>query len=169
MTVHETVHERPDYPLIAAAIDDFENRSLASRPARGQPMVPRLVGLSSFWNRRRSIPGRFDRCARRRRAGAFLRLDDQAVRSRATFHHHDVSGRNARILSISRSATTGATGLQFERMRDNLREVVGRIPYRTPRIDQRLPVVVSYVNTIPLPTRVSGAVRRGSSSCAIGP
>lgn len=40
---------------------------------------------------------------------------------------------------------------QFERMRDNLREVVGRVPYKTPRIDQRLPILVTYVNSHPIP------------------
>lgn len=39
----------------------------------------------------------------------------------------------------------------FEAARASLQEVVGRIPYRTPRVDQRLPLVVRYVESLPLP------------------
>jgi site-specific recombinase XerD len=42
-------------------------------------------------------------------------------------------------------------GVSFEEVRANLQEVVGRVPYRTPRVDQRLPLVVRYVDSIPVP------------------
>jgi integrase len=45
----------------------------------------------------------------------------------------------------------GPLDTSFEQVRANLQEVVGRVPYRTPRIDQRLPLVVSYVDSLPLP------------------
>jgi site-specific recombinase XerD len=41
--------------------------------------------------------------------------------------------------------------VSFEELRDNVREVMGRVPYRTPRIDQRLVLIVTHVDGIPLP------------------
>ena len=35
--------------------------------------------------------------------------------------------------------------------RDNVREVMGRVPYRTPRIDQRLVLIVTHVDGLELP------------------
>lgn len=50
----------------------------------------------------------------------------------------------------------------FEEMRDNLREAMGPFQYRTPRIDRRLPLIVTYVDSlaIPLPTERRGERRR---------
>ena len=39
----------------------------------------------------------------------------------------------------------------FEQIRAGLQEVMGKGSYKTPRIDRRLPMVVLYVNNIPLP------------------
>jgi site-specific recombinase XerD len=44
-----------------------------------------------------------------------------------------------------------APDVTFEELRDNVREVMGRVPYRTPRIDQRLVLIVTHVDAIPLP------------------
>ena len=41
--------------------------------------------------------------------------------------------------------------LSFEELRDNLREVMGRTSYKTPRIDRRLPLIVTYVDGLELP------------------
>ena len=46
----------------------------------------------------------------------------------------------------------GARAATYEQLREGLREVVGRAPYRTPRIDQGLPLVVTYALDLPLPT-----------------
>lgn len=46
----------------------------------------------------------------------------------------------------------------FEEMRDNLREAMGRFQYRTPRVDRRLPLIVTYVDSLPVP---SPAERKG--------
>ncbi len=43
--------------------------------------------------------------------------------------------------------------LSFERVRARLAEVVGRGHYRTPRIDQRLPLIVLHADALPLPPR----------------
>ena len=53
------------------------------------------------------------------------------------------------------------SGASFEQMRSGLQEVMGKANYKTPRIDQRLPLVVLYVNNIPLPdpTRASQGKR----------
>ena len=39
----------------------------------------------------------------------------------------------------------------YERMRDNVQQVMGRSSYKTPRIDNRLPLLVTHVLGIPLP------------------
>ncbi|MCC7106390.1 MAG: tyrosine-type recombinase/integrase [Chloroflexi bacterium] len=42
-------------------------------------------------------------------------------------------------------------GTSFEEARANLQEVAGRVPYRTPRVDRRLPIVVHDVEQAPVP------------------
>ncbi|MGE3270982.1 MAG: tyrosine-type recombinase/integrase [Chloroflexota bacterium] len=44
-----------------------------------------------------------------------------------------------------------AVDVTFEELRDNVREVMGRSSYRTPRIDQRLVLLVTHVEALPLP------------------
>jgi site-specific recombinase XerD len=51
-----------------------------------------------------------------------------------------------------------APGVTYEQMRENVREVVGRSSYKTPRIDRRLPLIVTYVQSLPVP---SADERRG--------
>jgi site-specific recombinase XerD len=46
-----------------------------------------------------------------------------------------------------------APGVTYEQMRENVREVMGRASYKTPRIDDRLPLVVTHVLNLPLPGR----------------
>ncbi len=52
-----------------------------------------------------------------------------------------------------------APGVSYEQMRENLREAMGRASYRTPRIDRRIPLIVTYVNTLPVP---DAGVRKGA-------
>lgn len=53
-------------------------------------------------------------------------------------------------------------GVTMERVRADLREVMGRAPsYKTPRIDQGLPVIVTHVEALPLPGGGSAAAQRG--------
>jgi site-specific recombinase XerD len=51
--------------------------------------------------------------------------------------------------------------VSFEELRDNVREVMGRVPYRTPRIDQRLVKIVTHVDGLELPPgdQYGGALR----------
>jgi site-specific recombinase XerD len=51
-------------------------------------------------------------------------------------------------------------GVTYEQMRDNAREVIGRASYKTPRIDQRLPLLVTHVLGLELPPPTD---RRGGS------
>jgi site-specific recombinase XerD len=44
-----------------------------------------------------------------------------------------------------------APDVSFEELRDNVREVMGRSSYRTPRIDRRLVLIVTHVDGLPLP------------------
>ncbi len=41
--------------------------------------------------------------------------------------------------------------LSYERMKAGLRDLVGRLPYPTPRIDDAIARVVTYVNSLPIP------------------
>lgn len=52
-------------------------------------------------------------------------------------------------------------GVTMERLRAGLRELMGRAPtYKTPRVDRRLPEIVTYVDSLPLPGGGSAAARR---------
>jgi site-specific recombinase XerD len=42
-------------------------------------------------------------------------------------------------------------GVSFEHLKDGLRELIGRQPYPTPRVDDAVALVVTYVNALPLP------------------
>ena len=42
-------------------------------------------------------------------------------------------------------------GVNYEQMRANLQEAMGRATYRSPRIDRRIPLIVTYVNSLPEP------------------
>lgn len=44
-----------------------------------------------------------------------------------------------------------APQVTYERMRENVREVMGRGTYKTPRIDRRLPLLVTHVLALPVP------------------
>lgn len=44
-----------------------------------------------------------------------------------------------------------AADVTFEAIREHARQAMGRVPYRTPRVDARLPLVVLYVKNVPLP------------------
>jgi site-specific recombinase XerD len=54
-----------------------------------------------------------------------------------------------------------APDVSFEELRDNVREVMGRVPYRTPRIDRRLVRIVTHVDSLELPPgdQYGGAMR----------
>ena len=45
----------------------------------------------------------------------------------------------------------GPANTSFERLKDGLREVVGKSSYKTPRIDRGLPLIVVQVNSTPIP------------------
>src|SRR5205085_3019487 len=54
-----------------------------------------------------------------------------------------------------------APQVTYERMRENVREVMGRGTYKTPRIDRRLPLLVTHVLGLPLPPPTErGGIRR---------
>jgi site-specific recombinase XerD len=42
--------------------------------------------------------------------------------------------------------------LSYERMKDGLRELIGRVHYKTPRIDDAVAAVVTYVDDLPVPS-----------------
>ncbi len=48
----------------------------------------------------------------------------------------------------------------YERMKDDLRELIGRVPYRTPRVDDGVARVVTYVDSLPVPAGHDHQVER---------
>jgi site-specific recombinase XerD len=79
--------------------------------------------------------------------------------ARAT-HLTYLAGARAFYRFLERRGLT-PPGVTMERLRAGLREVMGRPPgYRTPRIDRRLPEIVTYVDSLPLPGGGSAAARR---------
>ena len=47
--------------------------------------------------------------------------------------------------------------VSYERMKDGVRDAIGRLPYPTPRVDDSVARVVTYVNSIPAPPTGDGA------------
>ncbi|HEY3062563.1 MAG TPA: tyrosine-type recombinase/integrase [Chloroflexota bacterium] len=60
------------------------------------------------------------------------------------------AGLRAFVRFLARRALLGA-GVTYEQMRENVREVMGRGHYKSPRIDTRLPLLVTHVLERPLP------------------
>ncbi|MFN8634669.1 MAG: tyrosine-type recombinase/integrase [Chloroflexota bacterium] len=61
-----------------------------------------------------------------------------------------VAGARAFLRFCARRHLLAPT-VTFEELRDNVREVMGRSSYRTPRIDPRLVTIVTHVDGLPLP------------------
>ncbi len=74
---------------------------------------------------------------------------DSGVASRASVTTY-VAGARAFLRFLARRKWLSAE-VSFEAVQANAREVMGRRTYRAPRIDRRLPLVVTYVESIPLP------------------
>ncbi len=66
------------------------------------------------------------------------------------------SGVRAFVRFLARRAEL-AQGVSYEQMRANVQQVMGRGSYKTPRINQRLPLLVTHVLSLPIP----GANERG--------
>ena len=50
--------------------------------------------------------------------------------------------------------------VSYERMKDGLRELIGRTPYKTPRVGDSVAQVVTYVNELPVPPPGAGEQAR---------
>ncbi len=58
------------------------------------------------------------------------------------------------------------TGVTFEQIAENLRAAMGRTSYKAPRVDRRVPLIVTHVRA--LDERGGHARASGWSGCAIG-
>jgi Phage integrase, N-terminal SAM-like domain len=56
----------------------------------------------------------------------------------------------------------------YERIKDGLRELVGRLHYKTPRIDDAIAGVVTYVDALPVPSPTRRNGRSAASRVAAG-
>jgi len=76
------------------------------------------------------------------------------VRQHGREHHATVAtysaGLRAFVRFLARRGLLDA-GVTYEQMRENVREVTGRGHYKSPRIDSRLPLLVTHVLQQPLP------------------
>ncbi len=76
------------------------------------------------------------------------------VRKRGRAHRATIAtysaGLRAFIRFLARRALLPA-GVTYEQMRENVAEVMGRTTYKTPRIDRRLPMLVTHVMSLPIP------------------
>src|ERR671923_223303 len=78
---------------------------------------------------------------------------------RATVATHSAAVR-AFVRYLARRGLLGP-GVTYEQMRENVREVMGRGSYKSPRIDRRLPLLVTHVMETPIPTETErGGVKR---------
>jgi integrase len=76
-----------------------------------------------------------------------------------------LAGVRAFYRYLERRGLTPA-GVTMERLRAGLREVMGRPPhYKTPRIDGRLPEIVTYADALPLPGGGGAAAQRRRLEC----
>jgi site-specific recombinase XerD len=71
-------------------------------------------------------------------------------RGARTTHNTYLAGARAFLRFLERRGW-GPRAAPYEQQREAVRAVVGRANYRTPRIDQGLPLVVTYVLDLPLP------------------
>jgi site-specific recombinase XerD len=70
------------------------------------------------------------------------------------------SGLRAFVRFLARRGLL-APNVSYEQMRENVREVMGRATYKTPRVDRRLARLVTHVMGLPLPAPTErGGVRR---------
>jgi len=71
-----------------------------------------------------------------------------------------LSGLRAFVRYLARRGVL-RQGVTYEQMRDNVQQVMGRSTYKTPRIDQGLPLVVTHVLDLPMPpAQERGGVKR---------
>jgi integrase len=84
-------------------------------------------------------------------------LRDSGVESRASVQTY-VAGARAFLRFLARRKWL-ASDVSFEALRANAREVLGRGSYRTPRVDRRLPLIVTYVESLQLPAAAPRAER----------
>jgi site-specific recombinase XerD len=70
------------------------------------------------------------------------------------------AGLRAFLRFLARRALLAQT-VTYEQMRENARETLGRASYKSPRVDRRLPLIVTTVKSLPVPSaRERGGIRR---------
>ena len=70
------------------------------------------------------------------------------------------AGLRAFVRFLARRAQL-TPGVSYEQMRANVQQVMGRGSYKTPRIDQRLPLLVTHVLSLPMPpSNKRGGIKR---------
>jgi len=161
--MHKTISTPP--PTAAASADHPPHAGVSLADAEGQ-FLATLVGRSPRTAATyRTALARFHEFLASEGSGDHLLTSAMSADLLERFYAWLVSvyGRDDRFTVVTYVAGVRAffrflarrrllpTGLSFEELRDNLREVMGRTQYKTPRIDRRLVLVVTHVDGLELP------------------
>lgn len=140
------------YPTLAAAIAAFDETLRAKSPRTAANYRSALNRLREFVRERGADP-------------AVMTTDQVAATTLDDFYTWllSIHGRSHRATAVTYVAAARAfvrfldrrrwlaPAISYERMKDGLRDVIGKVPYPTPRVDDAIALVVTYVNSLPVP------------------
>ena len=142
----------PAYPSLAEAVESFAHGLVAASPRTAANYRSALNRFCEFLRDQELDPTLMSTSQL-----ALTVLDDfylWLLHQRGRDHKRTAitytNGARAFVAYLDRRGAL-APGLSYERMKGGLRELIGRAPYPTPRIDDGIARVVTYVNTIPAP------------------
>jgi integrase/recombinase XerD len=142
------------FPTFRAACEDFESSLAGKSPQTVRTYRKCLRRFEDFLAERGMKPDAvttdaLDEDALERFHTWLVR--ESGVESRASVATY-VAGTRAFFRFLARRKWLSPQ-VSFEALKANVRDAMGRGTYRTPRIDRRLPLIVTYVESLPLPER----------------
>jgi len=149
-----------DFPTWSRAVDEFQAALAGKSPRTRQTYAVCLRRFEDFVADGGQPPetlrtDHLDEDALERFHTWLLR--DAGLQSRATVATY-VAGVRAFLRFLARRRWL-APSVSFEALKANAREAMGRGSYRTPRVDRRLPLIVTYVDSLPVTSAGPGAER----------
>lgn len=142
----------PTYPALSEAIEAFRESLLAKSQHTASTYSKALRRLEEFIGEAGLGPGSLstDQLPPDLLERFYTWLLKTYGRSRWRTAATYVAGVRAFVRFLDRRRWLGP-GLSYERMKDNLKELMGRHPYPTPRVDDAIAAVVTYVKSVSLP------------------
>lgn len=140
------------YPPLADAMTAFSASLVAKSPRTAQNYQSALVRFSEYLRDQNCDPSVMSTAAINPAVleSFYIWLLDTRGRDHKRTAITYLSGVRAFLAYLDRHEHLPA-GLSYERMKAGLRDLVGRLPYPTPRIDDAIAQVVVYVNGLPVP------------------